>query len=55
MRASCATEVYDRYGAKKESLWIGHSEQIARQCYLMVTDDDFAIAAGKKTTGSDAR
>jgi len=47
MRASRATEVHDRYGAKKESLWIGHSEKIAEKFYLMVTDDDYAKAAGK--------
>jgi hypothetical protein len=46
MRASRATEVYDEWGAKKESLWIGHSEKIAMKCYLMVTDDDYAEAAG---------
>jgi len=48
MRASRATEVHNQYGAKKESLWIGHSEKIAMKFYLMVTDEDYAIAAGKQ-------
>jgi len=49
MRASRATEVHNQYGAKKESLWIGHSEKIAMKFYLMVTDEDYAIATGKQT------
>jgi len=47
MRASRSTEVYNKYGAKKESLWIGHSVRVAFEDYLMVTDDDYAVAAGK--------
>jgi integrase len=49
MRASRSTEVYDQYGAAKESAWIGHSHKIAKEFYLMVTEDDFAEAAGKKS------
>ena len=49
MRATRATEIHNKYGAKKESFWIGHSAKEAFDSYLMVTDDDFAIAAGKKT------
>ena len=37
------------FRSKKESLWIGHSEKIAMKFYLMVTDEDYAIAAGKQT------
>jgi len=48
MRASRATEVYNEHGAKKESLWIGHSVRVAFEDYLMVTDDDYAVAAGAK-------
>ena len=47
MRASRATEIDRKYGSKAESLWIGHSEKIAMQHYLMVTDEDYAKAAGK--------
>jgi integrase len=46
MRASRATEICNDYDAKKESIWLGHSEKIAMKCYLMVTDDDYAKAAG---------
>ena len=48
MRASRSTEIYNTEGAKKESVWIGHSVKVALESYLMVTDDDYAIAAGKK-------
>ena len=49
MRASRATEVCNQHGAKKESVWLGHSEKTAMKHYLMVTDEDYAIAAGKQT------
>ena len=52
MRATRSTEIYAEYGAKKESLWIGHSVKVAFENYLMVTDDDFAVAAGKKVIKS---
>ena len=48
MRASRSTEVHRDYGAMAESLWLGHSKEIAKECYLMVTDDDYAKAAGQK-------
>ena len=48
MRASRSTEIHRQHGAKKESVWIGHSLKVALEHYLMVTDDDYAIAAGKK-------
>ena len=35
------------YGTKMESVWLGHSEKTAMEHYLMVTDEDYAIAAGK--------
>ena len=47
MRASRATEICNKYGAKRESAWLGHSTKTAMQFYLMVTDEDYAIAAGK--------
>jgi len=52
MRASRSTEIYAEFGAKKESHWIGHSVKVAFENYLMVTDDDFAVAAGKKVIRS---
>ena len=49
MRASRSTEIHRDYGAKAESVWMGHSKETARECYLMVTDEDYAAAvAGKK-------
>ena len=47
--ASRATEVCNEYDAKKESVWLGHSEKTAMRYYLMVTDEDYAVAAGKQT------
>ena len=48
MRASRSTEIYKNFGPKVENVWIGHSDAVARKHYLMVTDDDYAIATGKK-------
>ena len=49
MRASRSTEVHRDYGEKAESVWLGHSEKIAKECYLNVTDEDFdAAASGQK-------
>jgi len=55
MRASRSTEVHREYGAKAESVWIGHSEKIAMECYLMVMDEDYAAAAGRRVIGSVAK
>ena len=46
MRMSRSNEVADRWGAKLESLWIGHSEQVMRKHYAAATDEDFTEAAG---------
>jgi len=48
MRASRATEVARQYGSKAESVWIGHSETVARKHYLMVTEEDYTAAASGK-------
>jgi hypothetical protein len=48
MRASRATEIHREWGSKIESEWLGHSEKTAFDHYLMVTDDDYAVAAGQK-------
>lgn len=39
MRASRATELEDKFGAFKAAEWCGHTEKIAREHYLMMTDD----------------
>jgi len=50
MRASRSTEVYREFGAKAESIWLGHSPEIAKECYLMIMDEDYdAAASGQKT------
>jgi integrase len=48
MRASRSTEIHREYGTMAENLWLGHSKEIAKECYLMVTEDDYAMAAGQK-------
>jgi len=52
MRASRATEVHREYGAKAESVWLGHSKEVAMECYLMVTEEDYAKATGKNVIES---
>jgi integrase len=52
MRASRSTEVHRDYGAKAESVWLGHSQEVAKKCYLMVTDDVYAAAVVKRVIGS---
>ena len=52
MRASRATEVVREYGAQAESVWLGHSKEVAKESYLMVTDDDYTKAAGEKIVES---
>ncbi|MCS7020419.1 MAG: site-specific integrase [Gemmataceae bacterium] len=44
MRASRATELVNHFNPKICNEWMGHTEQIANQCYRMVTDEHFALA-----------
>jgi integrase len=46
MRMSRSNEVERKFGSKKESLWIGHSEKVMVKHYLVLEDDDYAEAAG---------
>ena len=46
-RSTRSTEVYNEYGALKESMWIGHSTKIAERHYLQLRDEDYVAAAGK--------
>jgi hypothetical protein len=46
MRMSRSNEVESRWGAKLESLWIGHSVQTMHKHYAMATEEDFAKATG---------
>ena len=45
MRMSRSNEIYSKWGAFKESQWIGHSSRVRADHYLMMTDEDFADAA----------
>ena len=47
LRASRATELCNEYPAHVVADWLGHSEDIAREFYLTVTDEHFAKATGK--------
>jgi integrase len=50
MRASRATEIYAEFGEKIEEAWIGHSNKIALEHYLMVRKGDYAKAAKLELT-----
>lgn len=49
MRMTRSNEVYNRWGAFKESQWIGHSSRVRADHYLMLTDADFNEASGWKS------
>jgi len=49
MRMSRSNEVYRKFGAFAESQWIGHSSRVRADHYLMLTDEDFKLAAQWKT------
>ncbi len=44
-RMTRSNEVYNRWGAFKESQWIGHSSRVRADHYLMLTDDDYLEAS----------
>ena len=50
-RRSAATSVVNEFGAKAESVWIGHSETISQKHYQMVPQELFDQATGKGKTG----
>jgi hypothetical protein len=55
MRASRQTELQREFPLHVVCSWLGNSPRIAQQSYLLVTEDDFAKAAGAKKEGrSDA-
>ena len=45
MRMSRSNEVRRRWGETKESLWIGHTNEIMKKHYLELSDEEFAEAA----------
>lgn len=44
-RMTRSNEVYNRWGAFKESQWIGHSSRVRADHYLMLTDADYLEAS----------
>jgi hypothetical protein len=48
MRASRQTELQRDFPLHVVCSWLGNSPRIAQQSYLLVTEDDFARAAGPK-------
>ncbi|MFM7973756.1 MAG: hypothetical protein ACKO8U_01715 [Pirellula sp.] len=48
MRASRQTEPQREFSLHVVCSWLGNSPRIAQQSYLLVTEDDFAKAAGVK-------
>jgi len=45
MRMTRSNEVYNRWGAFKESQWIGHTGRVRQDHYLMIQDSDYEEAA----------
>ena len=45
MRMTRSNEIYNRFGAFKESQWIGHSGRIRQDHYLMIQDTDYEEAS----------
>ena len=52
MRMTRSNEVYNRWGAFKESQWIGHSSRVRADHYLMITDADFLEATATSAESS---
>ena len=46
LRATRASELVECFAAHVAAAWLGHSPEIARRHYLMVTEDHFARASG---------
>jgi hypothetical protein len=46
MRVSRQTELQREFPLHVVCRWLGNSPRIAKQSYLLVTEDDFAKAAG---------
>ena len=53
LRQSCETEWSERFPQHAVSSWLGHSEAVSREHYLVVTDDMFSRAAGLSDSRSD--
>lgn len=53
LRASCRTDLEERFPAHVCDAWLGHTAKVARDHYLMVTPDHWESA--RTSTGSSAR
>jgi len=52
---SRSNEVRKRWGQMLESLWIGHSERVMKDHYALVSDEEFAEAAGATEAGLESQ
>jgi len=55
LRASCRTDLEEQFASHVCDAWLGHSTRVAKDHYLMVTDEHWTKATGqgaakKKTT-----
>lgn len=50
MRASCQTELEKEFGRPAACAWLGNTEVVAKESYLLVFDEDWQRAIGKKPT-----
>jgi len=55
MRMTRSNEIYNKFGAFKESQWIGHSGRVRQDHYLMIQDSDYKEAAQWKIPPVDAK
>ena len=51
MRMSRSNEVERKFGSKRESLWLGHSDKVMVKHYFVLEDADYAEAAGAGLEG----
>ncbi|WP_145073404.1 tyrosine-type recombinase/integrase [Poriferisphaera corsica] len=47
LRASCARDIIREFGAKAESEWLGHGEDVAMEHYDMLTDEEYQQAVSR--------
>ena len=55
LRASCRTDMEERFVSHVCDAWLGHSTKVAKDHYLMVTDEHWAKAIEKPKEKSDVR
>jgi integrase len=55
LRASCRTDMEERFASHVCEAWFGHSKRVAKDHYLMVTDEHWTKAIEKPKEKSDVR